>query len=59
MPHTAAQIEADVGVEHIADVLREGLMDTTERAGTTRRSIEEFDAACATCWTVSPSWKPC
>ena len=41
---TAAQIEADVGVEHIADVYAKALMDTAERAGTTAAVIEEFDA---------------
>jgi len=41
---TAAQIEADVGVEHIADVYAKGLLDTTERAGSTAVVIEEFDA---------------
>ena len=41
---TAAQIEADVGVEHIADVYAKALMHTAERAGTTAAVIEEFDA---------------
>jgi F-type H+-transporting ATPase subunit delta len=41
---TAAQIEADVGVEHIADVYAKALLDTTERAGATAAVIEEFDA---------------
>jgi F-type H+-transporting ATPase subunit delta len=40
----AAQIEADVGVEHVADVYAKALLDTTERAGTTAAVIEEFDA---------------
>jgi F-type H+-transporting ATPase subunit delta len=44
---TAAQIEADVGVEHIADVYAKGLLDTTERAGSTALVIEEFDAVVA------------
>ena len=41
---TAAQIEADVGVEHIADVYAKALLDTTEQAGQTAAVIEEFDA---------------
>ena len=41
---TAAQIEADVGVEHIADVYAKGLLDTTEHAGVTAAVIEEFDS---------------
>ena len=44
---TAAQIEADVGVEHIADVYAKALLDTTERAGQTAAVIEEFDAVVA------------
>jgi F-type H+-transporting ATPase subunit delta len=41
---TAAQIEADVGVEHIAGVYAKALLDTTERAGATAAVLEEFDA---------------
>ncbi len=41
---TAAQIEADVGVEHVAGVYAKALLDTTERAGATAAVIEEFDA---------------
>lgn len=44
---TAAQIEADVGVEHIADVYAKALLDTTERAGSTAVVLEEFDAVVA------------
>jgi F-type H+-transporting ATPase subunit delta len=44
---TAAQIEADVGVEHIADVYAKGLLDATEHAGATAAVIEEFDAVMA------------
>jgi F-type H+-transporting ATPase subunit delta len=40
----AAQIEADVGVEHIADVYAKGLLDAAEGAGRTAAVIEEFDA---------------
>jgi F-type H+-transporting ATPase subunit delta len=41
---TAAQIAADVGVEHIADVYAKALLDTTERTQQTPRVIEDFDA---------------
>ncbi len=41
---TAAQIEADVGVEHVANVYAKALLDTTEGAGATAAVIEEFDA---------------
>jgi F-type H+-transporting ATPase subunit delta len=44
---TAAQIEADVGVEHIANVYAKALLDTTEKAGQTAVIIEEFDAVVA------------
>jgi F-type H+-transporting ATPase subunit delta len=40
---TAAQIEADVGVEHIADVYAKALLDTTEQAGATASVLDEFD----------------
>ena len=43
----AAQIEADVGVEHIADVYAQGLLDATERAGQTAAILDEFDALMA------------
>jgi F-type H+-transporting ATPase subunit delta len=41
---TAAQIEADVGVEHIARVYAKALVDATERAGATASTLDEFDA---------------
>jgi F-type H+-transporting ATPase subunit delta len=41
---TAAQIDADVGVEHIARVYAKALLDTTERTGQTAVTLEEFDA---------------
>ena len=44
---TAAQIEADVGVEHVANVYAKALLDTTEKAGQTAAVIEEFDAVLA------------
>jgi F-type H+-transporting ATPase subunit delta len=41
---TAAQIEADVGVEHIAAVYAKALLDATEHAKTTAAVVDEFDA---------------
>ena len=41
---TAAQIESDVGVEHIADVYAHALLAATENAGQTRAALEDFDA---------------
>lgn len=40
----AAQIEADVGVEHIANVYADALLRTTEQAKTTEAVLGEFDA---------------
>lgn len=40
----AAQMEADVGVEHIADVYAKALLNTTERLGQTAAVLDEFDA---------------
>ncbi len=40
----AAQMEADVGAEHIADVYAKGLLAATERGGQTAAVIDEFDA---------------
>jgi F-type H+-transporting ATPase subunit delta len=44
---TVAQLEADVGVEHIAGVYAKGLLDATERAGATAVVLAEFDALLA------------
>ena len=43
----AAQMEADVGVEHIANVYAKALLDATEQAGQTAAVFEEFDAVVA------------
>jgi len=43
----AAEMEADVGAEHIADVYAKALLATTERAGQTAAVIDEFDAVMA------------
>lgn len=44
---TAAQMEADVGIEHIANVYAKALLDTTEKAGQTAVVVEQFDAVVA------------
>jgi F-type H+-transporting ATPase subunit delta len=41
---TAAQMEADVGVEHIGDLYAKGLLGAAEKAGQTAAVVEEFDA---------------
>jgi len=41
---TAAQIEADVGVEHIGNVYAKGLINAAEKAGQTAAVIADFDA---------------
>ena len=44
---TAAQMEAEVGAEHVADVYAKALLDTAERAGQTAAVIDELDAVMA------------
>jgi F-type H+-transporting ATPase subunit delta len=41
---TAAQIEADVGVEHIGDVYAKALLGAAEAAGQTAAVVEDFNA---------------
>jgi F-type H+-transporting ATPase subunit delta len=41
---TAAQIEADVGVEHIANVYAKALLGASEKAGQTATVLADFDA---------------
>src|SRR3972149_946720 len=41
---TAAQIEADVAVEHIATVYAQAFLDTAENAGQTSALLAEFDS---------------
>jgi F-type H+-transporting ATPase subunit delta len=43
----AAEMEADVGAEHIADVYAKALLGATESAGQTATVIDEFDAVMA------------
>jgi F-type H+-transporting ATPase subunit delta len=43
----AAQMEADVGIEHVANVYAKALLGATERAGQTESVIEDFDAVVA------------
>jgi F-type H+-transporting ATPase subunit delta len=40
----AAQIEADVGVEQVADIYAKALLGATESAGQTAAVLDEFDA---------------
>ncbi len=44
---TAAQMEGEVGAEHIAGVYARGLLGATEHAGQTAAVVEEFDALMA------------
>jgi F-type H+-transporting ATPase subunit delta len=43
----AAELAADVGVEHVANVYAKALLDTTERTGRTNAVVEEFDSLVA------------
>jgi F-type H+-transporting ATPase subunit delta len=40
---TAAEIQADVGMEHLADVYAEALLGAAENAGCTEEVVEQFD----------------
>ena len=53
----AAQLEADVSVEHIADVYAKALLDTTEKAGQTEAVVEEFDAVITEVIDRFPQWE--
>ena len=44
---TAAQIEPDVGVAHVADTYARALLGASESAGQTRQVLDEFDALVA------------
>ena len=44
---TAAQIEADVGVEHVADIYAKALLGAAESAGFTQTVLDEFDSLLA------------
>ena len=44
---TAAQIEADVGMEHIAGVYAKALLGAAENAGFTQTVLDEFDSLLA------------
>ena len=54
----AAQMEADVGAEHIANVYAKGLLAATEHAGQTAAVLDEFDAVVAEMVGRFPGWKP-
>ncbi len=43
----AAEMQSDVGAEHIADVYAKALLDAAERAGQTAAVVEQFDAIVA------------
>lgn len=43
----AAQIDADVGVEHVADVYAKALLGAAEQAGAAAAVVEEFDSLLA------------
>jgi F-type H+-transporting ATPase subunit delta len=44
---TAAEIDADVGVEHVGTVYAEALLGAAEKAGRTEALLEEFDSLLA------------
>jgi F-type H+-transporting ATPase subunit delta len=54
---TAAQIEADVGVERIGDVYGAGLLGAAEDAGQTAALLDEFDALIAEVLNPNPRFE--
>ncbi len=54
---TAAEFEADVGVEHIAEVYAKGLLDAAEQAGQTTAVIDDFDAVVSQLLDKFPKWE--
>ena len=54
----AAEIEADVGVEHVADVYAKALLGAAETAGQTDAVLDEFDALVADVLDRSPQFEP-
>ena len=50
----AAEIDADVGVEHVAGVYAEALLDSAEKSGQTEAVLEEFDSLLADVFAVFP-----
>jgi F-type H+-transporting ATPase subunit delta len=51
---TAAQIEADVGIEHIGDLYAKALLGAAEKAGQTAAVIADFDAVIDEALNVHP-----
>ncbi len=53
----AAQFEADVGVEHIAEVYAKGLLDAAAQASQTAAVVNDFDAVTAQLLDRFPKWE--
>lgn len=51
---TAAQLAADVGVEHIADVYAKAMLDVAEKAGEVEPMLADFDALVGEVLNASP-----
>ena len=54
---TVASMEAEVGVEHIADVYAQALLSAAEKAGQTASAIAEFDALMAEVLDANPRFQ--
>jgi F-type H+-transporting ATPase subunit delta len=54
---TAARIQADVGVEHIAEVYAKAFLDAAENAGQTTALLEEFDSLVADLLDPNPKFE--
>lgn len=53
----AAEINADVGVEHIADVYAQALLGAAEKAGQAAAVVDEFDALVAELFPAYPQFE--
>ena len=54
---TVASMEAEVGVEHIADVYAQALLSAAEKAGETASAVAEFDALMADVLDANPRFQ--
>ena len=54
---TVASMEAEVGVEHIADVYAQAFLSAAEKAGQTASAIEEFDALMSDVLDANPKFQ--
>jgi F-type H+-transporting ATPase subunit delta len=54
---TAARMDAEVGVEHVADVYAQALLSAAEKAGQTAAAVAEFDALMSEVLDANPRFQ--